>query len=46
VLKHFEGKVVGFPEVAWVAGEGKLKTVFLTLAPPDTRGWWTATLPL
>src|SRR5207248_1382832 len=39
VLKHFEGKVVGFPEVAWVAGEGKLKTVFLTLgAPPDRTG--------
>jgi NADH-quinone oxidoreductase subunit G len=38
-LKHFEGKVHRFADVCWTAGEGKVKTAFVTLsAPPDRRG--------
>jgi NADH-quinone oxidoreductase subunit G len=39
VLKHFEGKVNSFTDICRSAGEGKVKTAFVTVsAPPERRG--------
>jgi NADH-quinone oxidoreductase subunit G len=40
VLKHFEGKVIGFDEVVKDAGEGKLQALYLAAGYPPRPGGW------
>ncbi len=43
VLKHFQGKVVGFDEVVKDAGDGKVQALYLAAGyPPRSGGWVSA----
>ena len=42
VLKHFQGKVIGFDEIVTDAGEGKVLALYLAAGyPPRKPGWVT-----
>ncbi len=40
VLRHFQGEIIRFDDVAWWAGEGKLKVVYLAAGYPPRQPAW------
>lgn len=43
VLRHYQSEVIGFDQVLWAAGEGKVKALYLAAGyPPRPGGWISA----